>query len=44
MSLRTILISVLAFAAGLSAGEARAQEAPAKRLAIVVGVAVDEYG
>ena len=43
MSLRTILICVFLLSAPLAAGEVRAQEAPAKRLANVVGVAVDEY-
>ncbi len=44
MSLRTILISIFLLATPLVAGDVRAQETPAKRLANVVGVAVDEYG
>jgi high-affinity iron transporter len=45
MRLRTILNLVFAAAAlVLGAARAHAQEAPAKRLASVVGVAVDEYG
>lgn len=43
MSLRTILIFIFALSASLAAEPLRAQEAPAKRLANVVGVAVDEY-
>lgn len=45
MRLRSILnLTVAAAALVLGAAQSHAQEAPAKRLANVVGVAVDEYG
>ncbi|MHB1312301.1 MAG: FTR1 family protein [Gemmatimonadaceae bacterium] len=44
MHLRIILNSLLALAAAGSAAAGGAQEPPAKRLASIVGVAVEEYG